>query len=93
MLPMHEGTGFFCFVWVELQSLNMSRSIAAGTWPWWVLVSGAPEPASGAFQLPSLQLFENCYDNLYSRQQEGPAGSMQLDRIGFFPLFHFWELV
>lgn len=68
-------------------------------WSWWTLVSGAPEPASGAHQLvyvlflPSLQLFENCCANLNSRQLEGLACSMPLDRIGFFPLFQFWELV
>lgn len=51
LLPLHEGMGSFCFVWVELQSLNMSRSRAAGTLSWWTLVSGVPEPASGARQL------------------------------------------
>lgn len=87
LLPLHEGTGSFCYVWVELQSLNMSRSRPVGTWPWWVLVSGATEPAFDARQLQSLQLLENCHANLYSRQQEGLACSMRLDRIGFFPLF------
>lgn len=62
-------------------------------------MSGAPEAASAAHQLiyvlflQSLQLLENCCANLNSRQQEGLACSMPFDRIGFFPLFQFWELV
>lgn len=54
-------------------------------------MSGALGPASGAHQLVyvlfllSLQLFEKCHANLNSRQLEGLACSMPLDRIGFFP--------
>lgn len=90
LLPLHEGTGSFCLVWVELQSLNVSKSRAVGIWSWWTLVSGAPEAASAVHQLiyvlflQSLQLFEKCRANLNRRQQEGLACCMPFDRIGFF---------
>lgn len=103
LLPLHKGMGSFCFVWVELQYLNTSRSRAAGThvlvdigvWSTWICFWC---PSAGLYVVYSKyrfcrSLIEYCHANLNSSQPGGFSMQYAIRKDWlFFLCFDFGNL-